>query len=167
MAKQIKWLYCCDSTMGHSISIKYPNCIEKISEVITKEGGKTNSFKNEKIINIDKVEITKAQSENRDLSKTVDIAFCIKKTKNINIVLVEFRFNYLNVNNLSKSDLDKKINYSKQLLSSDVQIHDVFYFVFSPQIKNQAYSKLRRLYSNKSSHIAININDLNEIFFKS
>ncbi len=67
----------------------------------------------------------------------MDMAFCVNLSKLINIVLLDFRLNNKNVNNLSESEIDQKINHSKNLLSNHNPIYPTYYFIFGKSLKNR------------------------------
>jgi len=165
MAKQSNWNYCKDTTNQHHLAIKFTDCVEKIHDVTIAEGSKNSPFKKEICINLDKVEGKLAQKEKRNARKTMDISFGLKKDKQKQILLCEYRLRYKNINNLKKSELDSKISNSTNLLGHSPVIHNCYLFIFSPSIKSQAYRYIRRLYSNKNIVNVMDIHDLKRVYF--
>ncbi len=165
MAQQNNWTYCEETLERHPLSRSFPECIEPLNGICLTEGARKSPFNEEKCLNIDKVESLLAQREKRDLRKTMDLSIGLKLGQEIKIMLCELRFNYKNVNNLKKSDLDSKMQNSQTLLGHQPPIHKPYLFVFNSSVKNQAYSVLRRLYSNKSIVEAIDLMDLKSKYF--
>jgi len=157
--------YCNETTKSHGLAKSYSNCIELLSNVSENEGAKSNPFSDEECLNMDKVENILARKEKRDARKTMDISFGVADGKNKCYVLCEYRLNYNNPNNLSKSELDAKLSNTKNLLGTELTIHKFYYFVFAHNIKQQAIHSLRRLYQNKSNMVALELADLKDIFF--
>jgi len=75
----------------------------------------------------------------------MDIAFAISDSLNIEILLVEFRFNYKNPNNLQKGDLEGKVSGSKSFLGNSVKINDNYIFIFKPNLIQQARNRMQRM----------------------
>lgn len=165
MAQQNKWKYCEKTTNQHSIYIKGNSYIEPIHDVIAEEGQKRNPFTDEVCINLDKYEGYLAQKEKRGKRKTMDISFGVKLGRDKRTVLCELRLNYKNVNNLRKKELDSKIDNTKNIVGHNPVIYTPFIFVFSKKIKNQAFRTLRRLYSNRTNMLALDIDDLKNKYF--
>lgn len=132
---------------------------------MTAEGEKRAVFQNEICINLDKIESFLARSEKRSCNKTMDLCFGALENNAKQIVLCECRFNYQNADNLSKTDLDAKMAYSKQLTGNEIAIHNHFIFLFKTGVKNQAYNKLRRLYSNRDFCKVLDIHEFKQVFF--
>ena len=166
MALQNKWKYCADTTNQHPISKKFKDCVEKLDTLCKEEGAKKTPFSKEQCLNIDRVENILAQNEKRNARKTMDISFGLKSGNEKRVILCELRLNYKNVNNLKKSELDSKISNSRNILGHSTVIFNPSLFIFTSQIKNQAYRLLRRLYSNKNTVKAIDLNDLKKYYFE-
>ena len=165
MVKQINWEYCKDTTAQHHITIKFKKCIVNFDAFCKAEGAKKTPFSNEDCVNLDMVENIIAQSEKRNSRKTMDAFFGIKLEHQRKVVLCEFRLNYKNVNNLSKSELDGKLSNSINLIGHNPMINNSYLFVFNSNLKNQAYRRLRALYSNKKKMQAVDLVDLKNLYF--
>lgn len=165
MEKQNNYKYCPVTTQQHHLAKRFVLCVEKFNDVMSAEGEKRTVFKNEICINLDKVEQSLAQAEKRCRHKTMDICFGVLKNNTKHLVLCECRFNYQNVKNLSKSELDNKISYSKELVGNEITIHQYIIFLFNIEIKQQAFSRLRRLYSNKNILKVLDINEFKQEYF--
>lgn len=156
--------YCKETTKSHSLAKVHSNCIELLSNVSKNEGAKSNPFGDEECLNMDTIEKKIAQKEKRNARKTMDISFGVADGKNKRYVLCEYRLNYKNPNNLSKSELNAKLSNTKDLLGTELPIHNHFYFVFSNKIEEAKYY-LRRLYQNKSNMVAFDLADFKKTFF--
>ena len=95
----------------------------------------------------------------------MDMSFGIKKGNSKEMILCEYRLRYKNINNISKSELDSKIKFSIDILGYEIAIHNIYLFIFSNKLKQQAYNKLRRLYFYKPNHVAIDLEELKSTFF--
>lgn len=165
MVKQSNWIYCYETTRGHRVAKSHSECIEPIDLVCKRDGARRTPFSHEVCLNLDKVEICLAQIESRSSRKTMDFSLGLKHNTQKRIALVELRLRYRNINNLSKTELDSKINNSITILGHSPNILNRYYFVFSSQLKNQAHRNLRRLYANKSIVSGVDIKDLKEVLF--
>jgi len=166
MEIQNKWIYNKNITINHNLAQQYKISIEKINDTIVSEGGRKTDFKNEVCINLDKIEKILAKKERRNAFRTMDIAFGISKGKAENMVLCEYKLKYKKPANLSKSEIDGKIKYSKNLLGNEPPVLNRFIIIFKSEIKAQSYSILRRLYANKNLFQVLDINELKEKYFK-
>lgn len=81
---------------------------------------------------------------------TVDAVIGISKcdnkvTSSHRLMLVELRMLYINAANLSKSELEQKVNHTKDLLGSELPIYKNNVFVFTDNVAPQARSFMNRL----------------------
>jgi hypothetical protein len=167
MANQNNLTYCKETTENHQIALKYSDCIQKIDSVCIKDGAKRTCFTKEVCLNLDDYEVHNAKRNGTANQKTMDFCFGVKTPNDKKkIVLVELRLNYTNWRNISRKELDEKINHSKVILGQIPIILNHYYFVFSPPIKNQAHNYLRRMYSNKNIVSGIELNDLKQNYFQ-
>lgn len=165
MAKLNNWTYCLQTTRNHQVARQHQNCIEKIDTLCKRDGARKTPFCDEVCINLDGVEKELAKEDKRNNRKTMDFSIGLKQGKQIRLVLIELRLRYKNINNLSKSELDSKIKNSKAILGQSPNLLNHYYFIFAPNLKNQAHRNLRRLYSNKSIVSGVDLSDLKEIYF--
>jgi hypothetical protein len=164
MARKNNWTYCENTTTNHSLAKNNSNCLEEIFQITCNEGAKKNPFTTEIAINIDDVERYLSKKEKRNSKKTMDMSFGAIKSKTKCFILAEYRLNYTNPNNLSKSELDDKIKNTLDLLGNEINI-STFLFIFSPNVKNHANYIIRRLYSNRPNYIALDISDFKSNYF--
>lgn len=81
---------------------------------------------------------------------TVDAVIGISKcdnkvTSSHRLMLVELRMLYINAANLSKSELEQKVNHTKDLLGSELPIYKNNVFVFANNVAPQARSVMSSL----------------------
>lgn len=146
-------------------------CLEYLNELISDEGCSSPHpifVNNEIVLNMDCVEADLANAGGRLRDKSMDSAFVIiDNTGTISeILLVEFRFNYVNLKNLNRNELLGKVSGSTSALNPLSNIHNQYVFVFKSSLKNQAISRLNRMNPRIPTHyIAMDINDLRSNYF--
>lgn len=162
MDKQNNLSYCDKTTRNHRVLKKCPQSLQNINDVCKKDGAKKTPFNNQVCINVDELEINRVKGAAGNRSKTMDMALGLSVGGNKpNMALVELRLNYKEVKNIKKPELDAKILHSKNLLGHTPSILNHYYFIFQSKLKNQAYSHIRRLYSNKN---IVTVEDLNGMY---
>lgn len=167
MANQNNFTYCEETTRNHQITLNCSKCIQKIDAICKKDGAKNTCFKEEVCLNLDEYETFSSKRKGTERQKTMDFCIGVKSPNDKkNMVLVELRLKYKNINNLRKKELEEKINHSIDILGQTPIIMNHYYFVFSSDKKNEALSRLRRIYSNKSNVYGIDLCDLKQIFFQ-
>jgi hypothetical protein len=158
--------YCKITTEEHSLSTKYKVCLQAINRIIINEGGKNEGFENEHIaLNLDDVQKKQNRAER---NSSMDICFGISEdTKNRKLVLVDFKLNHKMVKSIGKSDLEKKVNDSKSLLGNEIPIMNEYFFVFRDNLKEQARSHFKLLFSGKPKiqFCPLKVFELKEKFF--
>ncbi len=167
MEQQHKLFYCLSTTIEHPVAKKHPKSVELFKDVIIREGGsKKNVFANEKCINLDSVETAMSQADKRSENSTMDCAFGLTDGKKKQIIMCEFRLNYKSVSNISKSEIDSKIKHSKLILGQEPSLLNQHLLIFKSELKNQAFSRIRRLYSNKNIVSVLDISELKNQYFQ-
>ena len=166
MGKQNNWLYASEKTRQHPVSLKFHDCVERIDDIIIREGGDKDTFTEEVAINLDKVEKNLARRQKRNLQKSVDMAFCIIYGKETNVVLTEIRLNVKKKFEISRSELEAKVRHSEEILISEIKIHKKYYYIFPKEKLGKANYQLRSLFKHEPYHIALDIEGLKELFFK-
>lgn len=140
-------------TLEHPYASTYAHLL---NELIQKDGG-SGLFPDEiKAISLDGIE----RSFKKDRpDPTMDVALGVADKRNNAIVnkrmlLCEFRFNYKNPRNISKSDIEGKVNYSSALLKNNYegQIDPKCYFLFSESVCQQAKYRFSRIYSGRTAN---------------
>lgn len=156
-------VYCENTTKSHHLSNSHKDCLLSFNEMIQKES------KNKKctvfddscvVLDLDAVEAKIAQHESRNRNSTCDCTVGVKENDVKKMLLIECRLNYENVNGITEGDLDAKVRGSKNLMGQDPAVLKMVYFVFKDKLKQQAFSKLRRMKSNRKEYIAITIKEL-------
>lgn len=158
-------------TLNLSNQIKQDLCLEYLNKLISDEGCSSPIpvfVNNELVINMDCVEADLANASGRLRNKSMDSAFVILDNAgtNLEILLVEFRFNYANLKNLNRNEMLGKVLGSTSALLPISNIHGNYIFVFETNLKNQAISRLNRMNPQIPTHyIAMDISDLKSIYF--
>jgi hypothetical protein len=142
--------YSKSQTLNHMESVNKPECLKNLNDLIIKEGydGVNNVFDNEvTILDLDCVESKNAMKERRTNRSSMDCTFAIEDeiTGNVEMLLVELRFNYVNMQNLTRRKLLDKVSGSRIALGSSVKINDDNIFIFKSELKEQAKSRLFRM----------------------
>jgi hypothetical protein len=158
--------YCKITTEKHPVSLKHCECLQEINEIIINEGGQNKLFSKEHIVlNLDEVEKKQNRTER---NSSMDICFGIsEETKNRKIVLVDFKLNHKTVKTIGKKDLEKKVTESKALIGNEIPTINEYFFIFKDNLKEQARSHFRALFSGKSKipYKPFKITELKEKFF--
>ncbi|WPV63752.1 hypothetical protein [Chitinophaga sp. LS1] len=162
--------YSKQATENYAKSIRKKDCLELIDTLIRREGheGSTGFNGNEVVLNMDCVEEKKANQEGRLLNKSMDSAFIAEDETGTQqeIVLVEFRFNYQSLKNLDRNSLLGKVAGSTSALGNPTNMHDEYYFVFNPDLKQQAISRFNRMNpAIPQQYKAVDISDVKDMFF--
>lgn len=141
-------------------------------EDLSKEEVYLASFnEDDKVIDLDELEIVLAKKYKRCRNCSMDLSFVIsdEDEKAKEVVLVEYRFNYSIPSKLVKSDLDNKVKFSKIYTQFIYQIpvHKKKYFVFKTNKVPEFERRLRRMDPSCSpDYIACSIKDISEKFFR-
>lgn len=139
------------TTKNHNVSKQYLCCLEDFNKIVHRED---DELKNKQIpqlvsdvevLNLDCAEEKRCDPNNIQRNKTMDIAFAISDSLNIEILLVEFRFNYINPYNMKKGDLEGKVSGSKSILGNSVKINDNYIFIFKPNLIQQARNRMHKM----------------------
>jgi hypothetical protein len=138
--------YSKSETLSHLVSTNNPGCLCIYQDLIITEGydGSECVFDRDVIVlDMDCVEIKNAINEgNRNRNSSMDCAFAIKDDKNgnVEILLVELRFNYKSLQNLKQDKLLSKVSGTILALGNSVSISDNYIFIFNSNLKAQARS---------------------------
>lgn len=158
-------------TLKLSAQINKDRCLEYLNDLILKEGCSETMpvfVNNEIILDMDCVELQLAMANSRNQNKSMDSAFVIADNVGTKkeILLVEFRFNYTNMKNLDRNELEGKVAGSINSLNPITNIHNQYFFIFNSSLKNQAISRLNRMLPRiPNNYIATDIADLKLKFF--
>lgn len=97
----------------------------------------------------------------------MDCSFAISDEEIVNMLLVEFRFNYKNLANLPAGKLRDKVSGSFNLLGESPTIHNFYIFVFNNDLIQQAKSRFSRLNPRiPNNYIVMNIYELHNVYFE-
>ena len=136
--------------------------LKNFNALVKDEGGPANVFPDAmRCIHLDAYERgLKKGIHNR----TVDAVIGIFSGKISELVLVELRLNYKKADNLSPTELEKKVSCSKDILSGCGKLHPIVYFVFNDHVQSLARSWLARAEKGRKKHFkAITIPELNQL----
>lgn len=161
--------YSKQKSASHIIAQTYPSCFVDIDQLIFKDDDSLlqvgNEFDNSDVIDLDGVEILRAQRERRNQKSTMDCAFAISDDSKTEMLLVEFRFNYVNLQNLNRNKLVDKVECSHEILGDSVPINENSIFIFQKNLKAQAQSRLYRMYPRvPNNYLVMDLDDLKQFF---
>lgn len=157
-------------TKKHVVSQENPCCVKDFNLVILNEDNSLavlpNVFTDVEIIDLDCVEIEKARSNNRNQNRTMDTTFAISDSNALKMLLVELRFNYVNLANLNRNELLEKVSGSELILGTNVTIHQDYIFIFQPHLVQQAINRLQRMNPRiPNNYIAMDLDELLQRYF--
>ena len=124
----------CGKTLDAVSKKDYPNedFFDKSIQCLDMDALETQKCKGNKEHTVDAVIGIKSFSENRFHSHR--------------LLLIELRIDYKSEKRLSKTDLEKKVSHTKELLGNDTAINDISFFIFRPNIIN----RITNWFNNKS-----------------
>lgn len=160
------------STIRFAINIGFKDCLTNLNNLISKEGCQEPLpfFEIDTLVlDTDCIESKIARRESRNNNKSMDSAFiCKDASGNQIIIFAEFRFNYKSMKHLKAKDLRAKKKYSTKNFTNlgYNNIHDKYYYIFEPNLKQQARRYFRSLYPSMPNNFKpITIADLKDLFF--
>jgi len=158
--------YCKITTENHPLSVNHKDCLEQINQIVEREGGRNNSFNTDLVaLNLDLVERKNSPDQPRP---TMDFTFGISKDlKNPNMVLTDLKLNHKTPKTIRRRDLVDKVDGSISLLNRDVTIYSEYFFVFKDNLKEQARSHFRSIFSGRTNliFVPIKVSELRDKFF--
>jgi len=157
-------------TEKHVISQSYQCCVKDYNEIVLNEDDSITViptiFTDVNVIDLDCVEKIRAQNKSQNRQSTMDSTFAISDSSNLEMLLVELRFNYRNLSNLNRKKLIDKVNGSISILGNSVKINDTYIFIFQSNLVQQAQSRLQRMVPIiPSNYIAMDLNELISKYF--
>jgi len=163
--------YCQDTTENHPVAIEYPHCIEDINTHLADEGYSPAGplfIHNETVIDLDEAEMVYANQQNRPVSQSMDMTIGLRNKSGYKreMLLVEFKFNMKNPNNLSQVDMRGKVAGSINILGLTPPISSQYIFIFQPNLVEEARNRMARMIPGiPTDYIAMSIYDLKSIYF--
>lgn len=162
--------YDLNSTINHYLAVRLPQIVTDLDLLISREDKSSiivsNGFPNSKVMDLDAAEVEKARCESRPQNSTMDCSFAVSDLKETKMLLVEFRFNYVNLKNLNRKKLIDKVAGSILLLGNSIQCYPEYIFIFQPGLKAQAKRRLFMMNPQiPTNYIALDLNDLKSRFF--
>lgn len=158
-------------TLSLAKRINKEQCLVDLNNLIINEGfsGTVPIFiQNEIVIDMDCVEKIVADEERRNRNKSMDCVLVIIDSVNSTkeILMVEFRFNYINMRNLDRNSLYGKVDGTKINLLNELNICNEYLFIFNSNMKQQAINRFRRMIPNLPiNYIVLDIDDLKLRYF--
>lgn len=161
--------YSKQKTVSHIVAQNYSSCLVDIDQLIFQDDDSLfevgNKFDNSNVIDLDGVEILRAKTERRNQKSTMDCTFAISNEFKTEMLLVEFRFNYVNLQNLNRNKLVDKVECSHEILGDSLPINENSIFIFQKNLKAQAQSRLYRMYPRvPNNYIVMDLDDLMQFF---
>ncbi|MFB9120500.1 hypothetical protein ACFFUE_04785 [Bergeyella porcorum] len=158
-------------TINHPVSTTYPCCIQDFNEVVKNEDKSLSQIPNllndVDVLNLDCAKDKKSIEVGEERPKSMDITFAISENNNSEMVLVDFKLNFINPDNLSRENLVKKVNDSIVFLGNSIPIHNEHIFVFQHNKVQQAINRLQRMIPKiPNNYVAMDLQDLINNYFK-
>lgn len=159
-----------NKTLTHIISKTYPCCVKDYNEIVKHEDNSLtevpNYFTKTDVIDLDCVERERAKSEKRNQISTMDSTFAISDDENLEMLLIELRFNYKNLSNLNRQKLIDKVSGSLSILGNTVKISNTYIFIFQSNLVEQATNRMRRMNPIiPNNYVAMDLNKLIAQYF--
>lgn len=157
-------------TLNHIVSKSFSCCVKDFNEIILNEDDlltvKPTFFSDVDVIDLDCVELNLARSQKRNQNSTMDSSFAISDKSNLEMLLVELRFNYTNLSNLSRQKLLDKVSGSISVLGNTVKINNTYIFIFQPNLVEQATNRFRRMVPIiPNNYVAMDLTELISKYF--
>lgn len=128
-----------DILRKHSL---YPHCCNTLQNVSNRDYPNRYSFNPQiECLDIDPYE-KKIHSghPNNTMDAVIGICSCRNDRLKISprLLLIELRMNYKNIRNLSVSEINEKVDYTKMLLGAEIPLEKIHYFIYDRSISEQA-----------------------------
>jgi len=163
--------YCQSTTENHPVALAYSGCVEDINTHLADEGYSPAAplfIHNETVIDLDEAEEVYAAIEPRQLRQSMDMTIGLRdrRSSKREMLLVEFKFNMGNPNQLSQVDMTGKVAGSINILGLTTPIHSQYIFIFQPNLVEQARNRMARMIPGiPIAYIAMSIYNLKDIYF--
>jgi hypothetical protein len=163
--------YCKEANNSISLRDIYPHVVQFINTLVNSEGyvGPAIFSDDVEVFNLDLVERIIAGNESRCLNKSMDMGFGISNSESgdKNLLLVELRFNYINLNHLKKDDLVNKVLGSSTIMATHLPIHGNYLFIFQSGKTEEARSRLFRMNPRiPNNYLAMDLLELKNTYFE-
>lgn len=179
--------YSKDITLAHPLSESYKCAIEKLDDLLIREGLRRGLFTpNEVVLDLDRVETERAKKSHCRKENTVDFCMGIctikeeerknyssmgtstkKETKEITpqILLVEAKLKVVKTRNIEESELKGKLNHSKDLLGSEPPLSKEKVFLFKDRYVGEARRYISQMFSNSPNIKVLTTEEFKERYF--
>lgn len=132
----------------------YPKCASTLQAVSHRDYSDRYSFDPRiECLDIDTFEKSiHGSSPDKTVDAVIGICTCTndKRTTASRLLLVELRMNYKNPQNLSATEMNRKVIYTKELLGADIPVNADCYFIFD----NNIIYQMKRWFANKAEEKA-------------
>lgn len=158
-------------TQNHPVSLIKPECLINFNDLNVTEGFDeiVDLFADNIIVlDLDCVELKNALTENRNKRSSMDCTFAIvvEGTVDHEMLMVELRYNYISMRNLSGKKLIEKVSGSTLALGDSTTINGKSIFIFKTDLKEQAKSRLFRMLPRvPSDYIIMDLYELKAQYF--
>jgi hypothetical protein len=118
-------------------------------------------------MNMDFVEHRLASFHRRSPNRSMDMAVGLCNEMGAQEVLfVEFRFNYINLQNLNRVVLEGKVLGTNDIFRGHYPVREEYIFIFQSNLKEQAKNRIQRMIPQVPSSFAVmDIAELHEKYF--
>lgn len=163
--------YSRELTENHPMALDKPECLKNFNDLNLNEGfdGVIDLFDDSIIVlDLDCVELKDAKRERRNQNSSMDCTFAIQDetTGNSQMLLVELRYNYTNMQNLTRKKLIDKDTFSRLALGNSTTSTPESIFIFHKDLNAQAKSRLFRMLPRvPSEFVVMDIYELKTEYF--
>lgn len=161
-------VYNLDVTKDHPLADKFAL---DFNDMVKADGGR-GVFPGETVaISLDNAERAKrkhAPESTMDSALGITSRGSLPRTRNKRMLMCEFRFKHKNWKNISKTELEEKVAYSKSLMQEnyDGNIESKCFFIFDKSVYQQAKSYFSRAYSTRTGgRIVVTEEEFLELIF--
>jgi hypothetical protein len=144
-----------DLTVHHPLSVRYPQHLENIDQIVLDEGGTQQIFNDEVALNLDKVKTNSGEREIARL-KSMDMVVGLNNNPGTNpqTLLVDFKLRVNGIRSINTGDCKDKIIDSKLLLfGSGISVYSKYLFIFNDQLIQQFRSIIIRGLQNPFAEV--------------
>lgn len=154
--------YDVDVTNDHPLAGKFAF---NFNNMVKADGGKGIFPENAIAISLDDAERAQGRAV---LRRTMDSALGVvtrgtsDRTSNKRMLMCEFRFNYRNWKNISKTELEEKVENAKTLLRTDYtgSIEPKCFFIFNKNIYQQVKNHFARIYNSRTKNRVVSTEEI-------
>lgn len=157
-------VYCDGIIEEFSVEIHGNNCIERVSDIIRREGGKCSKvFDNKKALNLDLLE---SKLAGKNTAKSVDMTL---GCRNNTLVMIEAKFRVQSIDNHFVSEIKQKFSQSRLRLntSESFSIHPKGILLFDKHSYQQNKNRFMSFMMNDNQFVPLTVSSFYDKVFKS